>query len=303
MKLTILGTSGGAPTKKRNCSSCILQDELFSVMFDCAEGTQRQMLQAAFKISKVKYIFISHLHSDHLAGLIPMLSTKSMFNIPGDMIIIGPKGIADFIDFNLKLTQSKLNFSYQIIEITGNQQLTFSNFKVEAFELNHRIFSLAFRLIFPDVKGNIIMEKLESYGLKEGKVCGQLKKGETVELPDGRKIVLADIATPDIPGKVFTYVGDTYLCENLYQAAADADVLYIEATFQNDHMERAQERFHLTSGMCGEIAAKSRVENLILTHFSAAYTEMDIFVSEAKQHFLGSVHLARDFKVFDLDQM
>jgi len=303
LKLISLGTSGGAPTKRRNCSACVLQDENFSVLFDCGEGTQRQMLFAGLKLSKIKYIFITHLHSDHLAGLVPLLSTKSMFNIAGDIIIVGPPGIKEYINFNLNITQSHLNYGYEIREISGNQSVVFPEFKLEMLEMNHRIFCLSFRLLFPVHKGNIKNEKLESFGLKEGKVCGQLKRGETVELSDGRKVVLADVATPDIPGKIFTYAGDTYLCDNLLKAADNADYLYIEATFQNDHLDRAKDRNHLTSGLCGQVAEKSAVKNLILSHFSAAYTEMNIFMEEAKAEFHGFVHLARDLKVFDLEHL
>ncbi|NOR45135.1 MAG: MBL fold metallo-hydrolase, partial [Candidatus Delongbacteria bacterium] len=100
MKLLVLGSSGGAPTKKRNCTSFVLKLESYGIMLDCSEGTQRQLLLAGYKVSKIRYIFISHLHFDHVAGLIPMLSTKSMFGIEGKVTIVGPKGIKKFIEIN-----------------------------------------------------------------------------------------------------------------------------------------------------------------------------------------------------------
>ena len=298
MKILTLGSSGGAPTKRRNCSSFILHTETYSIMFDCGEGTQRQLLKAGFKLSKIKYIFISHMHSDHVAGLMPMLATKSMFNIPGDITIIGPKELNDYIKYNLNITNSNLGYSYKFIELNDGLENNFKNdkFSFKTNILNHRIDSFGFRLKFEDRPGNLIKEKLDEYGIKEGPICGDLQRGKTVVTESGEKVSLSDVAGPKKIGKTFTYIPDTYLCENINLLAKDSDLLYIESTFQKEHDDRAKKRFHLTSYHCGKIAKENNVKKMILFHFSASYTNYQQFIDDANENFKGEVILAKDLQ-------
>lgn len=298
MDIVVLGSSGGAPTKNRNCTAFLLREEGYSILFDCAEGTQRQMLKAGDRLSKIRYIFISHFHSDHIAGLIPLLSTKSMFNIPGEITLIGPKGLSDFIEFNLNFTQSRLGYEYKVIEASDGETIKFNEFSVTPYMLNHRQACYAYRVKFPDKPGNLIMEKLAKYGLSEGPVCGQLQKGEAVMTPVGQEITIKDVATEPKIGKTFSFISDTYLCKGMYKAAKNADVIYIEATFQKDDKDRAEARYHLTSEMCGKVAGKSNVKNMIMSHFSASYTNLNLFKKEAAENFDGKIYLARDLDVY-----
>jgi ribonuclease Z len=295
LKLLVLGSSGGAPTKKRNCTSFVIKEESYGIMLDCAEGTQRQLLLAGYKVSKIRYIFISHLHFDHIAGLVPMLSTKSMFGIEGKVTILGPKGIKKFIEVNLDFVKSKFLFETEIIEIEDGLETSFEEFKVSTHLLKHRLESFGFRIMFNDKLGNIIKNKLESFGLKEGPVCGQLRKGEEVETKSGEKITLKDVASESTKGKIFAYVGDTYLSKGIYKTADNADFMLIESTFQKEHTERAEARTHLTSYMAGNVADRSNVQKLMLYHFSASYTDMNKFITEAAEKFDGEIYLADDF--------
>jgi len=303
LKILTLGSSGGAPTKRRNCSSFILHTETFSIMFDCGEGTQRQLLKAGFKLSKIKYIFISHMHSDHVAGLLPMLATKSMFNIPGDITIIGPKVLKEYITYNLNITNSNLGYNYKFIELKDGLEKNFKNdkFNLITHSLNHRIDSFGFRLKFEDRPGNLIKEKLDEFGIKEGPVCGDLQRGKTVTTDSGDQVTLKDVAGPKKIGKIFTYVPDTYLCDNINILARDTDLLYIESTFQKEHDDRAIKRFHLTSYHCGEIAKKNNVKKLILFHFSASYTNYQQFIDDARENFdRDEIYLARDLEEIEV---
>ena len=302
MKIITLGSSGGAPTKRRNCTSFVLHTETFSIMFDCAEGTQRQMLKAGFKLSKIKYIFISHMHSDHVAGLMPMLATKSMFNIPGDITIIGPKELDEYIKYNLNITNSNLGYNYKFIELKDGLEKEFANdkFSFKTNVLNHRIDSFGFRINFQDRPGNLIKEKLDEFGIKEGPVCGELQRGKTIVTESGVEVTLKDVAGPTKKGKTFTYIPDTYLCENINILSKDADLLYIESTFQKEHDDRAKKRFHLTSYHCGEIAKKNNVGKLILFHFSASYTNYQQFIDDVNENYTGEVILARDLEEYEI---
>jgi len=301
LKLIVLGSSGGAPTKRRNCSSFMLAAESYGIMFDCAEGTQRQLIHAGYKISKIRYIFISHLHADHFAGLIPLLSTKSMFGIDGKITLIGPKGIRDYFDFTLKLTGSKLFFEYEIIEISDGTELKYDDFELSVHLLNHRLESYGYRLKFNDVPGNLIAEKLESFGLSEGPVCGKLKAGETVLLDDGRKVVLKDVATEDKRGHIIAFTGDTYICKGIYKCIDNADLAIIESTFLEHEKSRAEERTHLTAQLAGNVAERSGVKELLLYHFSASYPVIDEFRTECAEKFSGVIHLADDLNVIEIN--
>ncbi len=301
LKLIVLGSSGGAPTKRRNCSSFMLAAESYGIMFDCAEGTQRQLIHAGYKISKIRYIFISHLHADHFAGLIPLLSTKSMFGIDGKITIIGPRGIKDYFDFTLNLTGSKLFFEYEIIEISDGVELKYEDFELSVHLLNHRLESYGYRLKFNDIPGNLIPEKLESFGLSEGPVCGRLKAGETVLLDDGRKVTLKDVATEDKRGQVIAFTGDTYVCKGIYKCIDNADLAIIESTFLENEKSRAEERTHLTAQLAGNVAERSGVKQLLLYHFSASYPVIDEFRTECAEKFRGKIHLADDLNTIEIN--
>jgi ribonuclease Z len=270
-------------------------------MLDCSEGTQRQLLLAGYKVSKIRYIFISHLHFDHIAGLIPMLSTKSMFGIEGKVTIVGPKGLKKFIEMNLDFVKSKFLFETEIIEIEDDSELTFEDFKISTHLLKHRLESFGYRITFNDKLGKIVKEKLESLGLSEGPVCGLLRKGEKVELEDGSSITLKDVATEPTKGKIFAYVGDTYLSKGIYKTADNADFMLIESTFQKEHDERAEARTHLTSYMAGNIAQRSKAKKLMLYHFSASYTDLNKFKTEAAEKFSGEIYLAEDFMEIEIN--
>jgi len=301
LKIIVLGSSGGAPTKRRNCSSFLLAAESYGIMFDCAEGNQRQLLAAGYKLSRIRYIFISHLHSDHISGLIPLLSTKSMFSIDGKITILGPAGLKKYIEFNLSVTNSKLFFELEVIEISDGFNIIFDGFDTSVYLLNHRLESFGYRIKFDDIPGNILIDRLESFGLSEGPVCRRLKSGEIIQLDDGRNVSLKDVATDKKNGKIISYIGDTYICKGIYRCSDKADFALIESTFLDKDADRAKERTHLTAQLAGNIAQRSNVKNLLLYHFSASYPRLDEFHSECAQKFKGNIHLADDLNEIEIN--
>lgn len=299
-RVIVLGSSGGAPTKRRNCTSFILAKETYGIMFDCGEGTQRQMIHAGYKLSRLKYIFISHMHFDHIGGLIPMLSTKSMFGIDNRITILGPPGIKAFIDFNLAAANSGFSFEYEVEEIGDGKIYELEGFKVEICLLNHRLTSYGFRIKFDDTPGNIIPEKLAEFGLSEGPVCGRLKKGESVTLENGRVITLDDVGTGKKEGMTIAFLGDTYLCKGMYKCMDKADLAIAESTFLEEEGDRAVKRTHLTAKMTGNVAERSGVKELLLYHFSASYPFVEDFRKECSEKFSGKIYLAHDLKIIEI---
>lgn len=299
-RVIVLGSSGGAPTKRRNCTSFIYAKETYGIMFDCGEGTQRQMIHAGYKLSKLKYIFISHMHFDHIGGLIPMLSTKSMFGIDSKITIFGPGGIKAFIDFNLSVANSGFSFEYDVEEIEDGKVYELEGFRAEVHLLNHRLTSYGFRIKFDDNPGNIIPDKLKEYGLTEGPVCGRLKKGESVTLEDGRTITLDDVGTENKTGMTLAFLGDTYLCKGMYKCMDKADLAIAESTFLEEEAERALKRTHLTAKMTGNVAERSGVKELLLYHFSASYPFVEDFRKECSEKFSGKIYLANDLKIIEI---
>ncbi|MFO7811264.1 MAG: ribonuclease Z [Candidatus Delongbacteria bacterium] len=302
-RIIILGSSGAAPTKKRNCTSMVFATESYGIMFDCAEGTQRQLIRAGYKISRIKYILISHLHFDHVGGLIPMLCTKSMFGIKNKITIIGPSGISEFINFNLSSAGSRLAFEYDVIEVREESDTRFfEEFVIETIALNHRIESYGFRIKFYDKPGNIIPDKLREFGIEEGPLCGKLKKNGHIVLQNGKTVNLSDVATEKKRGKIISFAGDTYLCKGLYRCIKDADLAAIESTFLDSEIERAKTRTHLTAKMAGNVAERSNVKELLLYHFSASYPNIEDFKNECFEKFKKKIHLAEDLKVIYLNE-
>ena len=224
-----------------------------------------------------------------------------MFGIDGKITIIGPKGIKDYFDFTLKLTGSKLFFEYEIIEISDGIELKYDDFELSVHLLNHRLESYGYRLKFNDIPGNLIPEKLESFGLSEGPVCGRLKAGEVIQLDDGRKVTLKDVATENKRGQIIAFTGDTYVCKGIYKCIDNADLAIIESTFLEHEKSRAEERTHLTAQLAGNVAERSGVKELLLYHFSASYPVIDEFRTECAEKFSGTIHLAEDLNVIEIN--
>ncbi|WP_062104742.1 ribonuclease Z [Bacillus niameyensis] len=299
MKLLFLGTGAGMPAKQRNVSSLalMLQQERNAVwLFDCGEATQHQILHTSLKPSKIEKIFITHLHGDHIFGLPGLLGSRSFQGGITELTLYGPKGIRDFVETALKVSQTHLKYSLTIEEIDESIIFEDDQFLVEAMLLDHGLPSFGYRITEKDKPGKLDAERLAADGIHPGPIYKSLKNGETVMLDNGKVIQGKDYLGPSQKGRVITILGDTRPCRNAFNLAKDADVLVHEATFAAGSEEMASEYFHSTTAQAATLAQNAEVQQLVLNHISSRYLkeDWDGLTNEAKVTF-PNTKMAYDF--------
>lgn len=305
MELQFLGTGAGVPSKQRNVTSIALKllDERNAVwLFDCGESTQQQILQTAIRPRKIEKIFITHLHGDHIFGLPGLLSSRSFQGGDTPLTIIGPKGIKEFVETSLKISESHVSYPiiYNEIDETGTI-FKDHQFEVVCLPLDHRIKCYGYRIIETDHEGELQVAQLKELNVPSGPIYGQLKRGETVQLEDGRVLNGQDFLGPTQKGRVVTILGDTRKTPNAEQLAKDADVLVHESTFNQAEQKLAKAYFHSTTVDAATVAKKARVNRLLLTHISARYVGAEALnlEKEAKKVFKNS-QVVRDFDTIEI---
>ena len=303
MELQFLGTGAGVPAKMRNVSSIALKllDERNEIwLFDCGEATQQQILNTTIRPGKIKKIFITHLHGDHIFGLPGLLTSRSFQGGEDELIVYGPKGIKRFIDASISVSHSKLVYPLKVVEFEEDGVL-FSDqqFRVEAMKLEHGIPSYGFRITEADQIGELKAEELRAIGVPFGPVFGRLKRGEVVTLEDGRVIDGKDYVSEDIKGRIVVICGDTRFTPKSITLAQNANVLVHEATYEADKEKTARQHFHSTSKQAATIALEANVQQLYLTHISARYLghQVSQLEQEARKVF-PQTKVVKDFDTF-----
>lgn len=305
MQLEFLGTGSGVPGKFRNVSATALKllDECNSVwLFDCGEGTQQQILRSNLKPRKINKIFITHLHGDHIFGLPGLLSSRSFQGGNTPVTIYGPKGVKDFVEISLGVSQTKLSYkiNYEEFDEPG-VLLNNKQFEVYADSLDHQIESFGYRVVEKDHQGELLVDKLKAAKIPSGPVYGKLKNGETVTLDDGRTIDGNDFIGESQKGRIITIIGDTRSNPNSYKLAENADVLVHESTFGKGESRLAHNYYHSTNMQAAKLAKKANVDKLILTHISARYTgKMARELQKQAQSIFNNTRVVKDFDVIDV---
>lgn len=308
MELLFLGTGAGVPSKSRNVSSLALKllQELNQVwLFDCGEATQHQILETTIRPRKIRYIFITHLHGDHIFGLPGLLSSRSFQSgeeqVP--LTIFGPPGIRDYITMSLKYSKSNLLYPLEIIELeaNGGEFTLEKNWRVTYLPLEHGILTFGYRIQEPDTPGELLVDKLQAYQIANGPIFGQLKRGEQVTLENGTVLDGKDFIGPTKKGRIVTILGDTRPTANIQILANNATVLVHEGTHASDEAKMAHRYYHSTVSQAAQAAAKAQVEYLFINHISARYLskETQQMQREARKIFKNA-HIAYDLMAYDL---
>ncbi|ACK69630.1 ribonuclease Z [Gloeothece citriformis PCC 7424] len=273
MEITFLGTSSGVPTRARNVSSVALRlpQRAEVWLFDCGEGTQHQLLRSDIKTSQLRRIFITHLHGDHIFGLMGLLASCGLAGNAQPVDLYGPPGLKDYIQACSKYSHTHFGNRVQVYTVEPGLVYEDEEFTVTCDLLKHRIPAFGYRIAEKDRTGRFDVEKAKSLGIPPGRIYGQLKKGETVTLTDGRVIRGQDLCGPTEAGRKFAYCTDTVFCETAIELAQGVDVLIHEATFAHQDAELAFDRLHSTSTMAAQVALAAGVNLLIMTHFSPRY--------------------------------
>jgi len=300
MRITFLGTAASIPTSTRGLSSVAVQREGELFLFDCGEGTQRQMIQARIGFNRKTRLFVTHMHGDHILGVPGILQTMSLLGRDKHLEIYGPNGTEAFIDAIIRTVEFSLGFPVEVHEVEEEGLVCRGKgYEVHSAWTEHSIPSLAYALVEKPRPGRFSPEKAESLGVPKGPLWHRLQEGEEVRLADGRVIVPRDILGPPRPGRKIVYVGDTKPSDKIAEFAEGADMLIHESTFSDDLSERAEEDLHSTPSGAALVAKKAGVRLLVLTHISARYGDPSILLEEAKKTF-PEVRVAEDFMRIDI---
>lgn len=302
MEIEFLGTGAGVPAKHRNVTGIALKllDERNAVwLFDCGEGTQMQILRSTIRPRKIEKIFITHLHGDHIFGLPGLISSRSFQGGTEALEIYGPKGVRDFVQMALRVSQTRLSYPLKFHEITeGGVIFEDKQFKVVCEKLDHGITSFGYRVEEADHEGELQADKLIAAGVKPGPLFGCLKKGESVTLPDGRVINGLDFVGEKRQGRVVTILGDTRFSGASVRLAEHADILVHESTFNKNEAKMAKAYYHSTTEQAARVAGQAGVRQLLLTHISARYLAKD--AAELEKEAQAVFHNSRVVKDFDV---
>jgi ribonuclease Z len=271
IRLTFLGTAAARPTVGRNVSSLAVQREGDLFLFDCGEGTQRQMMRFGTGFA-LHDIFITHMHADHFLGVIGLLRTMGLQGREEPMRLWAPEGGGAILDEAVHLGVERVPFEIQIHEVAAEQRIARDGYDIVAFKSHHGIRSLGFALVEHERLGRFHLERARELGIPEGPLFGKLHRGQSIEV-DGRVIQPADVVGPPRAGRRIVYSGDTRPCRATIEHARTADLLIHDATFGDEEIERARETGHSTAREAAQVAQRAGVLRLALTHLSSRYAD------------------------------
>jgi ribonuclease Z len=274
MSLTVhlLGTSASRPTVERNVASVAVHREGETLMFDCGEGTQRQMMRYGISFS-LQNIFFTHMHADHLLGVIGLIRTMALQGRTDILRLWGPKGTIRVLKRVESLGFERATFPVEILEVEDGQSIDRMDYAIRAFAVDHRgATSLGFAIVEEERKGRFNPDKARALGIPEGPQWGRLHRGLSVTLDDGRTVESSELVGPKRSGRTVVITGDTRPCAATIEAARGADLLIHEATFGDEEAERAIETGHSTAREAARVACEAGVRRLVLTHLSARYS-------------------------------
>ncbi|MGB5964626.1 MAG: MBL fold metallo-hydrolase [Sulfurimonadaceae bacterium] len=307
MTLTFLGTSAGKPTRERNVSALALEFEQDNkwYLFDCGEGTQRQIMQSRLSLGRVDTIFITHLHGDHYYGLPGLLSTKKLDGALKPLSIYAPKGIRRFLESALDLSEAHLGYALEIIEYIPEETLLFDKFTLKVLPLVHSKESVAFYIKENDITDRLNEEKLRALGLEPSPLYGELKRGESITF-EGRALDPKDFMLEPVIGRSLIIAGDNSTPAVLGSYLDDLDLLVHECTYTQEVYEKLVEKvLHTTAKELGVTAQTKGVKNLIANHIDPRYNKnstlsVELIYDEIKSHYKGRLFVADDFDVYYL---
>ena len=297
LDIVFLGTAGSMPTAQRAPAALLLRRGGDKLLFDCAEGTQRQLLRSSVGLLELEEVFVTHFHADHVLGLPGMFKTFSLRGRELPLRVYGPRGLVDLLA-SLKRVVGKLTYELQLVEVDPGDVLERDGYRLAAFGVAHGVSALGWSLVESTRPGRFDVGGADALGVPNGPERGALQRGEQVMLADGRAVRPEEVLGPPRPGRKVVITGDTGPSDEIVEAAWGADVLITEATFADEERGRAQETNHQTAAQAAEVAQRANVGLLALTHLSNRYFGPEI-ADEARAIFPETV-VPRDFDVVEI---
>jgi ribonuclease Z len=296
LDLVFFGTAGSAPTAQRAPSALLVRRGSERLLFDCAEGTQRQMLRSTVGLVELREIFLTHYHADHYLGLPGMMKTFALRGRDVDLTVYGPPGLLDLFAA-LRRVFGKLTYELNLVELQAGDVLDRDGYKLVTFAPEHGVSAVGYALIEGPRPGRFDVEASDALGVASPQ-RGLLQRGESIELDEGRVITPDEVLGPPRAGRRVVLAGDTAPSAVVLEIARDADVLVHEATFLDEERDRARETAHSTALDAAEIARDAEVSLLALTHLSNRYFGPEV-AREARTIFPDTV-VPKDFDIVDV---
>ncbi len=291
--ITFLGTAGSLPTKERSLPSIALSHDGNLFLFDCGEGTQMQMMRYGINPAKLKAIFLSHIHGDHVIGIAGLVRTLALNNRRDELKIFIPKGFENAVRNLIVFDRPIIGYPINIIGMQSGRIYRGKDFAVSAFKLNHNVSTYGF-IFKEDDKINFLKDKCARLGIK-GTMFAELGKKGYVRV-NGKRITTKGLTIPK-PGKKVVYAADTRPSKSTITAARNADVLIHESSFTSEYKNLAAARKHSTVTEAAGIARNAKAKMLVVTHFSARYKSLDPIRKEAKQTFRNTIAATDGYKL------
>jgi ribonuclease Z len=297
LDLVFLGTSGSAPTARRSPSALLVRRGGERLLFDCGEGTQRQLLRSSVGLVDLREVFLTHFHADHYLGLPGMLKTFALRDRELPLTVYGPPGLRDLYDA-LRRIVGRLTYPVELEEVAPGSTLERDGYRLLVFPTTHGSSAVGYALVERPRPGRFDVAAADALGVPDGPERGALQRGETITLRDGSTLSPDAVLGPERAGRTLLYTGDTAPSEVVRALADDADVLVHEATFASDEAARAAETMHSTARQAAELARDAGVRLLALTHVSPRYFGPEL-LREAREVFPSTV-VPRDFDVVEV---
>lgn len=272
LSIRLLGTSASRPTVERNVASIAVVREGETLLFDCGEGTQRQMMRYGIAFGLAD-IFFTHFHADHLIGVIGLIRTMSLQGRSEPLRLWGPRGALRTLKRAEEFGMDRLSFPLEVAEVEPGQRIGRKDYAIVAYPVDHRgARAVGYAIVEDDRKGRFDPEHARELGIPEGPMWGEIHRGRSVTLEDGRVIEPSELVGAPRSGRKIVLTGDTRPCAATIEIARGADVLVHEATFGDEEAARAVETGHSTAREAAIVAREAGVGRLLLTHFSARYS-------------------------------
>ena len=286
IRIVFFGTGGSWPSPERNVMSIGVQIDSEVLLFDCGEGTQRQMMRTNMSFMKVKRIFITHYHGDHFLGVAGLVQTMALNERKEPLHIYGPERTIDILTRYFSIGYYSTTFPIHLYELSGGEKMDFGDYEILTLRVGHPVPTLAYAIKEKDMP-RIDRDKAKKLGLSS-RLLEKLRREGVIE-HKGRKITIEEVSSGVRIGRKIVYSGDTKPIEEMVNFAKDADVLIHEATVESSLEEKANKYGHSSARQAAEIAKKAKVRNLLLVHISPRYKDPSPIEKEAKKIFSNTI--------------
>jgi ribonuclease Z len=303
LQVYFLGTAGALPTTQRNPPCIMIRRGSDTILFDCGEGAQQQMMRARCGFT-VNAIFISHWHADHFLGIFGLVQTMSFNGRTEPLTIYGPEWVHEFVSILKTVARYNLKFPLEAVELANGSWVRFGGYTITAFAVSHGMPALGYILEEDPRPGRFNREQAIALGVPPGPLFGRLQRGEPVRVGNGdesREVRPDQVMGPARPGRKIVYTGDTRAVHSrIMDIARDADLLIHDSTYDESEADRGSEFYHATARQAGEAASALNARTLVLIHTSSRYMDAQAHISDAKSSFAGPVVAPDDLDMIEV---